>query len=158
MADVKPIPEGYHSVTPYLIADDAAGAIEFYKQAFGATELMRLAAPGGRVGHAELRIGDSRIMLADEFPDMGARSPKAIGGSPVSLHLYVEDVDATVRQAIAVGAKELRPVKDQFYGDRLGSVEDPFGHVWHVSTHKEDVPAEELERRAAAAMGQAGRG
>ena len=115
-----------------------------------------MAAPGGRIGHAELRIGDLRIMLADEFPDMGARSPKAIGGSPVSLHLYVEDVDATVRQAIAAGAKEIRPVKDQFYGDRLGSVEDPFGHVWHVSTHKEDVPGDELERRAAAAMGQAG--
>jgi PhnB protein len=158
MTNVKPIPEGYHSVTPYLIADDAVGAIEFYKKAFGATELMRMAAPGGRIGHAELRIGDSRIMLADEFPEMGARSPKAIGGSPVSLHLYVEDVDATVRQAIAAGAKELRPVKNQFYGDRLGSVEDPFGHIWHVSTHKEDVPADELKRRAAQAMGQGGQG
>ena len=156
MAEVKPIPEGYHSITPYLIADDAAGAIEFYKKAFGASELMRMAAPGGRVGHAELRIGDSRIMLADEFPEMGARSPKAVGGSPVSLHLYVEDVDATVRQAIAAGAREIRPVKDQFYGDRLGTVEDPFGHVWHISTHKEDVPADELKRRAAQAMGQAG--
>jgi len=153
MAEAKPIPEGYHSITPYLIADDAAGAIEFYKKAFGASELMRMAAPGGRVGHAELRIGDSRIMLADEFPEMGARSPKAVGGSPVSLHLYVEDVDATVRQAIAAGAKEIRPVKDQFYGDRLGTVEDPFGHVWHISTHKEDVPADELKRRAAQAMG-----
>jgi PhnB protein len=153
---VKPIPEGYHSITPYLIVGGAAGAIEFYKKAFGAAELMRMAAPGGRVGHAEVRIGDSRIMLADEFPDMNARSPKAFGGSPVSLHLYVEDVDATVRQAIAAGAKELRPVKDQFYGDRLGSVEDPFGHVWHVSTHKEDVPPDELKRRAETAMGQSG--
>jgi PhnB protein len=153
---VKPIPEGYHSVTPYLIVSDAAGAIEFYKKAFGATELLRMPAPGGRVGHAELRIGDSRIMLADEYPDMGARSPKAFGGSPVSLHLYVEDVDAVAKQALAAGAKELRPIKDQFYGDRLGSVTDPFGHVWHISTHKEDLSPEELKQRAAKAMQQGG--
>ena len=151
-SSVRPIPEGYHSLTPYLIVNDAAGAIAFYKKAFGAAELLRMPAPGGRVGHAEVRIGDSRIMLADEFPDMGARGPKAFGGSPVSLHLYVEDVDATTRRAIAAGATELRPVKDQFYGDRLGSVTDPFGHVWHISTHKEDVPVDELKRRAEKAM------
>lgn len=145
---VKPVPEGYHNVTPYLIVDGAAGAIEFYRKAFGATELMRVAAPGGKVGHAEIRIGDSRIMLADEFPDMGARSPKAFGGSPVNLHLYVEDVDAVARQAVAAGAKEVRPVKDQFYGDRSGAFEDPYGHLWHISTHKEDVPEDELKRRA----------
>ncbi len=155
-ASVKPIPEGYHSVTPYLIVSDAAGAIEFYKKAFGATELVRMPAPGGRVGHAELRIGDLRVMLADEFPDMGARSPKAFGGSPVSLHLYVDDVDAVAKRALAAGAKELRPVKDQFYGDRLGSVTDPFGHIWHISTHKEDLSPEELKRRAAKAMRQDG--
>jgi PhnB protein len=152
----RPIPEGYHSVTPYLIVNDAAGAITFYKNAFGAAEVMRMAAPGGRVGHAELSIGDSRIMLADEFPDMGARSPKAIGGTPVSLHLYVEDVDAVAKRAVDIGAKEVRPVKDQFYGDRLGTVEDPFGHVWHISTHVEDVPPDELKRRAEQAMGKAG--
>jgi len=145
---VRPIPEGYDSVTPYVIVDDAASAIAFYKQAFGATEVMRLPAPGGRVGHAELKIGDSRIMLVDEFPDMGGRSPKAIGGSPVSLHLYVEDVDAAAKRAITAGAKEVRPVKDQFYGDRLGSIEDPYGHVWHVSTHKEDLLVDELKRAA----------
>ena len=155
-SSTRPIPEGYHNVTPYLIVSDAAGAIEFYKTAFGATELMRMAAPGGKVGHAEIRIGDSRIMLADEFPDMGARGPKALGGSPVNLHLYVEDVDGVARQAVAAGAKEVRPIKDQFYGDRSGTFEDPYGHVWHVSTHKEDVPEGELKRRAAEAMGQQG--
>jgi PhnB protein len=123
--NVLPIPAGYHSVTPYLIVDDAASAIAFYREAFGATEIMRMAAPGGRVGHAELKIGDSRIMLADEFPEMGARSPKMIGGTPVSLHLYVDDADEVARRAVAAGAKQVRPVKDQFYGDRLGSVEDP---------------------------------
>ncbi len=155
-SSVKPIPEGYHSVTPYLIVDDAAGAIAFYKQAFGATEVMRMPAPGGRVGHAELKIGDSRIMLADEFPDMGARGPKAFGGTPVSLHLYVEDVDAVVKRALAAGAKEVRPIKDQFYGDRLGSVADPSGHVWHISTHKEDMSVDELKRRAEKAMQPSG--
>ena len=155
-SSVRPIPEGYHSLTPYLIVNDAAGAITFYQEAFGATEVMRMDAPGGRVGHAELRIGDSRIMLADEFPDMGARGPKAIGGTPVSLHLYVEDVDAVAKRAVAAGAKEVRPAKDQFYGDRLGTVEDPFGHVWHISTHVEDVPPDELKRRAQQSMGQGG--
>jgi PhnB protein len=153
---VKPIPEGYHSITPYLVVNDAAGAIEFYKSAFGASELMRMTAAAGRVGHAEIRIGDSRIMLADEFPEMGARSARTLGGSPVHIYLYVEDVDAVTGKALAAGAKELRPVKDQFYGDRSGSIEDPFGHVWHVSTHKEDVPPDELKRRAETAMRQSG--
>jgi PhnB protein len=152
----KPIPEGYHSVTPYLAVDDAAGAIAFYKEAFGATEVMRMPAPGGKVGHAEIEIGGSRIMLADEYPDMGFRSPKAYGGSPVNLHLYVGDVDAVARRAAAAGAKELRPVKDQFYGDRTGSFEDPFGHVWHIATRKEDLSPGELKRRAEQAMQQGG--
>jgi PhnB protein len=154
--NVKPVPEGHHSITPYLVVDGAAGAIAFYKKAFGATEVMRMPAPGGKVGHAEIEIGGSRIMLADEYPDMGARSPKAFGGSPVSLHLYVEDVDAVARQAVAAGAKERRPLKDQFYGDRSGTFEDPYGHVWHIATHKEDVPADELKRRAEKAMQQGG--
>ena len=146
--NVKPIPEGYHSVTPYLAVDDAAGAIEFYKKAFGARERMRMPAPGGKIGHAEIEIGGSCIMLADEYPDMNFRSPKAVGGSPVTLHLYVADVDQVARQAIAAGARELRPVKDEFYGDRTGTVQDPFGHVWHLATHKEDVSPGELKRRA----------
>src|SRR5690606_34489781 len=129
-SSVRGIPEGYHSLTPYLAVDDGARAIAFYQEAFGASEVMRMARPNGKVGHAELQIGDSRIMLADEYPDMGFRSPKTYGGSPVGLHLYVEDVDAVARRAVAAGAKELRPVKDQFYGDRTGSFEDPFGHVW----------------------------
>jgi PhnB protein len=144
---VKPIPDGYHTVTPYLIVKDAARAIEFYEQAFGATERMRLTDPGGRVGHAEITIGDSAIMLADEFPEMGVRSPQALGGSPVSLALYVEDVDATADRAVAAGATVVRPVKDQFYGDRSGTFADPFGHVWTVATHKEDVSPDEMNRR-----------
>jgi PhnB protein len=147
---VKPIPEGYHSVTPYLIIKGATEAIEYYKQAFGAVELMRMPAPGGKIGHAEIKIGDSPIMLADEFPEMGYKSPKTLGGSPVSIMIYVADVDTVFDRAIAAGGKEQRPVKDQFYGDRMGTLEDPFGHVWHVATHKEDVPAEEMERRASA--------
>jgi PhnB protein len=153
---LRSIPEGYHSVTPYLAVDDAAAALEFYKQAFGARERMRMPAPGGKVGHAEIEIGDSCIMLADEYPDMGFRSPKAFGGTPVTLHLYVEDVDAVARQAVAAGAKELRPVKDQFYGDRTGTVADPFGHVWHIATRKEDLAPDELKRRAGDAMQQGG--
>jgi len=148
---VNPIPEGYHSVTPYIIVGGAARAIEFYKQAFGATELFRMDGPDGQVGHAEIKIGDSHIMLADEHPQMGARGPQTIGGSPVSLMLYVEDVDATVERAVEAGAKLKRPVADQFYGDRTGGIEDPFGHVWYVATHVEDVPHEELQKRAAAA-------
>jgi PhnB protein len=151
---VKPVPDGYHTVTPYLIVKDAARALEFYKHAFGATEVMRMADPKGRVGHAEIRIGDSPIMLADEFPEIGARSPQTIGGSPVSILLYVEDVDALFRQALAAGGKEQRPIKDQFYGDRSGTLVDPFGHVWHIATHKEDLSREEMDRRAAAAVKQ----
>jgi len=147
---VKTIPEGYHSVTPYLCIDGAAEAIEFYKKAFGAKELSRMPAPGGKVGHAEVQIGDSHVMLADEFPEMGFRSPKSVGGTPVMMHLYVEDVDATVTRAASAGAKVVRAVEDQFYGDRGGKIEDPFGHSWYVSTHVEDVSPEELEKRAAA--------
>jgi PhnB protein len=149
-AKVKPIPDGYHTITPYLSVKGAADAIEFYKKAFGATEVMRLAQPDGRVGHTELQIGESRVMLADEFPEMNFRSPDSIGGTPVHLHMYVENVDAVVSQAVAAGAKLVRPVQDQFYGDRLGTVSDPYGHVWHVSTHKEDLSIEELRKRAAA--------
>jgi PhnB protein len=148
---VKPIPEGYHSVTPYLCVKGAAQAIEFYKKALSATERMRISQPDGRVGHAEVQIGDSVIMLADEFPEIGARSPQSFGGSPVSIHLYVEDADAMFNQAVAAGAKVKRPVADQFYGDRLGGIEDPFGHTWWISTHKEDLSAKEIEKRAASA-------
>ena len=147
---VKPIPDGYHTATPYLIIKDAARAIEFYKQAFGAVEVLRLAGPDGKIGHAEIKIGNSPIMLADEFPEMGYRGPQALGGTPVSLLLYVEDVDVRFRQALAAGAKETRPVKDQFYGDRSGTLMDPFGHVWTLATHKEDVSLEEVTRRAEA--------
>lgn len=146
---VKPIPEGYHSVTPYLIVKGASRAIEFYKKAFGATEVMRFPGPNGTIAHAEIKIGDSVVMLADE--GMGEyRSPEAIGGSPVSLMIYVPDVDKTFEQAKKNGAKETRPVQDQFYGDRSGHLVDPFGHVWTVSTHKEDVSAEEMQRRMSA--------
>jgi PhnB protein len=150
---VNPIPDGYHSVTPYIVVDGGARAIEFYKQAFGATELFRMAGPDGKIGHAEIKIGDSHVMLADEHPEMNARSPQAFGGSPVSLMLYVEDVDATVGRALEAGATLTRPVADQFYGDRTGGVTDPFGHFWYVATHVEDVPPEELKKRAAAAHG-----
>src|SRR5262245_13558843 len=149
-SNVKAVPKGYHNVTPYLIIDGAARALEFYKQVFGATERMRMSSPGGKVGHAEINIGDSIIMLADEHPEMGARAPGAFGGAAVSIMLYVEDVDATVKNAVSRGAKVLQPVEDKFYGDRTGTIEDPFGHHWHVGTHKEDVPEEELRRRAAA--------
>ncbi len=148
---VKPIPEGYHTATPYLIIKGAARAIEFYKKAFGATELMRMAQPDGRIGHAEIRIGNSPIMLADEVPEMGHRSPQSLGGSPVSILLYVEDVDALFNQAVSAGAKVQKPVQDQFYGDRIGGVTDPFGHVWYIATHKEEVSPEEMRKRAAAA-------
>lgn len=153
MPPVQPIPDGYHSVTPYLIVKGAAGAIDFYKAAFGATELTRMTQPDGRVGHAEIKIGDSPVMLADEFPDLGARSPQTIGGTPVSLMIYVPDVDATVAKAVAAGAKLTRPVADQFYGDRVGGITDPFGHAWYVATHQEDLSVEELERRARAHHG-----
>jgi PhnB protein len=148
---VKAIPEGYHTATPYLIVAGAAKAIEFYKRAFGAEEMMRMPQPDGRIGHAEIKIGDSTIMLADENPEMGARSPQSLGGSPVSILLYVEHVDTTFAQAVAAGATAQRPVADQFYGDRTGGVTDPFGHVWYIATHKEDVSPEEMKKRAAAA-------
>ena len=151
MSSPKPIPAGYHSVTPYLIVKDAAGAIDFYKAAFGATECFRMTQPDGRVGHAEIKIGDSVVMLADEFPERGALSAQTLGGTPVSILLYVENVDRVTQQAVAAGAKLARPVADQFYGDRLGTVTDPFGLQWHISTHKEDVSPEEMRRRAAAA-------
>jgi PhnB protein len=146
---VKAIPEGYHSVTPYLIIDGAARAIDFYKRAFDAKELMRIPAANDRIGHAEIRIGDSVIMLADEHPEMDARSPGHFGGTPVSLMVYVPDVDRQFKQALDAGASEVRPVADQFYGDRSGTLKDPFGHSWHLSTHKEDVSMEELSRRMA---------
>jgi len=155
---VQPIPAGYHSVTPYLSIRGAADAIEFYKKAFGAKEIMRMPGPGGSIGHAEIRIGDSRIMLADEFAAMDFLSPKARGGTTVTIHLYMKDVDTAIARASAAGAKVVRPVQDQFYGDRTGSLEDPFGHVWHISTHKEDVPMAELKRRAANLAKQAGSG
>ena len=151
---VKPIPDGYRGATPYLCCRGAGRAIEFYEKAFGASELARMAQPDGRIGHAEIHIGEAVIMLADEFPEMGVRSPQAIGGSPVSIHVYVEDVDAIARQAVAAGAKLVRPVEDQFYGDRNCKLEDPFGHVWMISTHKEDVSPEEMTKRAAKLYGQ----
>jgi PhnB protein len=151
---VKPVPDGYHTATPYLIVSDAARALEFYQRAFGAKELMRFAAPDGKIGHAEIKIGDSVIMLADEFPQMGYRGPKALGGSPVSILIYIDDVDARFARALAAGAVQTQPVEDKFYGDRSGTLVDPFGHVWTLSTHVEDVPPDELARRAEAAMKQ----
>ncbi len=144
---VNHVPDGYHSVTPYLIVKGASRAIDFYKSAFGATEIMRFPGPNNSIAHAELRIGDSVIMLADEGPQGLHRSPDAYGGSPVSLMIYVPDVDKTFKQAIANGATEARAVQDQFYGDRSGNLVDPFGHVWTVATHVEDVSAEEMKRR-----------
>ena len=154
----KPIPEGYHTATPYLIIRGASDAIDFYKKAFGATELFRFPAPDGKIGHAEIKIGDSPIMLADEYPEMGYKGPQSLGGSPVSIMIYVEDVDTVFNRAVASGASVKEPVSDKFYGDRLGTVTDPFGHVWHVSTHKEDVSPEEMERRAKAASAAASGG
>lgn len=152
-ASVKPIPDGYHTATPYVIVKDAAGAIEFYKKAFGAREVMRFADPSGAIRHAEIQIGDSRIMLSGEFEFGGisTKSPQTLGGSSMHLYLYVEDVDAWAKRALAAGAKELMPVVDQWYGDRSGGFTDPYGHVWWIATHKEDVSAEEMKKRAAAA-------
>ena len=147
---VKPIPDGYPSVTPYLIVAGAAAAIAFYQHVFGAKVRLRLDGPNGKIGHAEVAIGDSLIMLADEHPEMGALAPSTIGGTPVGLHVYVEDVDGVAAKAVAAGATLKRPVENQFYGDRLGSIVDPFGHLWHISTHIEDVSPEEIGRRAAA--------
>ncbi|MBI1901851.1 MAG: VOC family protein [Planctomycetia bacterium] len=149
---VKPIPDGYHTATPYLICQGAAQAIDYYKKGLGATEMFRFAAPDGKIGHAEIKIGDSVIMLADEYPDMGFKSPKALGGTPVSIMLYVDNVDARFNQAVAAGATVMRPVKDQFYGDRSGTLVDPFGHVWTIGTHKEDLSPDEMHKRAEATM------
>jgi PhnB protein len=154
MANVKPIPDGYPRVTPYLQVDGASAAIDFYTKVFGATERMRMPSPGGKVGHAELEIGNSLIMLADEFPEMGVLGPKTIGGTPVTISLYVEDVDDVFERAIAEGAVSVRGVENQFYGDRAGQLEDPFGHRWSVATHVEDVPPDEMAKRAAEAMSQ----
>lgn len=148
-APVKYKPEGFHTATPYLIVNDAAAAIEFYKRAFGATELERIADEAGAIRHAEIKIGDSPFMMTEEtpsFPDY--LSPQSRGGTPVHIYLYVENVDALFNQAIAAGATELQPVRDQFYGDRSGGVTDPFGHVWYIATHIEDVSAEEIKRRS----------
>lgn len=150
---VNPIPEGYHTVTPYLIMRNASRAIEFYKEAFGAQELLRMPAPNDRIGHAELQIGSSRVMLADEHPEIGIVGPETRGGATQSLMLYVDDVDTMFDRAVKAGAKADRPVADQFYGDRMGSLTDPFGHVWHIATHVEDVSPEEMQRRAAAQHG-----
>lgn len=147
MAQARKIPTGYHSVTPYLVVRGAAEAIAFYQRAFGAQEKLRLSSPDGKIGHAEIEIGDSRVMLADEHPDWGALGPLSIGGTPTSLMVYVEDVDAVFARAVAAGAKEVRPVQDQFYGDRSGFLEDPFGHRWSIATHIEDVPQAEVQRR-----------
>jgi PhnB protein len=146
------IPEGYPRLTPYLIVDGASDAIDFYSSVLGATERMRFPGPDGKVGHAELELGDSVIMLADEFPEMDARGPRALGGSPVSLLVYVEDVDGAFERAVQAGAIALRAVEDRFYGDRVGRFEDPYGHRWDVATHTEDVPPEEMSKRAAEAM------
>jgi PhnB protein len=151
---VTAIPAGYHAVTPYLAIRGAAAALEFYKKALGAKEIMRMPGPKGDIGHAEIRIGDSRIMLADEYPEIQFLGPASRGGTTVSIHLYVKDVDAMVARAVAAGAKLTRPVADQFYGDRTGSLEDPFGHVWHVATHKEDLSMAELRKRAEQAAKQ----
>jgi PhnB protein len=146
-AKVKPIPDGYRSVTPYLMVKGAAEAIDFYKRAFNARERMRVPGPGGKIMHAEIEIGDSVVMLAEEFPDMGALGPLSIGGTPVGIHLYVENVDAIFKQALSAGAREERPLQNQFYGDRSGSLIDPFGHKWNLATHVEEVSPEELQRR-----------
>jgi PhnB protein len=147
----KPIPEGYH-ITPYLAVDDAAEAIEYYKEVFGAKERVRMDAPDGKIGHAELEIGDSLVMLADAFPQFATRPPKELGGTSVSVFMYVEDVDAVVKKAVDAGATITTEVVDQFWGDRFGSVKDPFGHVWSIATHVEDIPPEEMAERAKAAM------
>jgi PhnB protein len=149
---VKPVPEGYNTATPYLAVENAAEAIEYYKKAFGAKERVRMDAPGGKIGHAELEIGDSLVMLADPFPQASTRPPKELGGTTASIFLYVEDVDAVVKQAVDAGATVTMEVADQFWGDRFGSITDPFGHLWSIATHVEDVPPEEMAERAKEAM------
>jgi PhnB protein len=153
---VKPIPAGFHSVTPYLVVHDAASAIEFYKRAFGAKEVMRMEGPHGKIGHAELKIGDSIVMLADEMPTMSTRSPRSLGGTTAGVMLYLENVDATFKQAVAAGATIEAPLDNMFWGDRYGKVTDPFGHSWSLATHKEDVAPEEMETRAKEAMAKMG--
>ena len=150
----QPVPEGYHTVTPYLAVEDAARAIEFYTRAFGAKEAVRMDAPGGKIGHAELEIGDSRIMLSDPFPQASTKPPKELGGTSFSVMLYVEDVDAAFKRAVDAGATVSMELADMFWGDRFGSVTDPFGHSWSLATHVEDVPPEEMAERAKAAMAQ----
>jgi PhnB protein len=145
----KPIPEGYSTVMPYLSVDGAAEAIEFYKTMFGAVESVRMPQPDGSIGHAELTIGDSVVMLSDEFPDMGVLSPKSIGGTPVTLNVYVDDADDVVDRAVSAGATVVQPIEDRFYGDRAGQILDPWGHRWNVATHVEDVSPEEMQRRLA---------
>jgi len=152
---VKPIPDGYNAVMPYLIVDSATKAIEFYKTVLGATERMRLDAPGGRIGHAELAIGGSVLMLADEHPEIGALGPRSVGGTPVGVMVYLPNVDVAVERAVAAGGKLVSPVENKFYGDRMATIEDPFGHKWYLSTHVEDVPPDEIARRAAAMQGAA---
>jgi PhnB protein len=152
----KPIPEGYQTVSPYLAVEDAARAIEYYTNAFGAKEVVHMDAPNGQIGHAELQIGDSRVMLADPFPQSSTRPPKELGGTSVSVFMYVEDVDATVKQAVSAGATVTMEVADQFWGDRFGTITDPFGHVWAIATHVEDVPPDEMAERAKAAMAAMG--
>jgi PhnB protein len=151
--NVEPVPAGRGAPIPYLCIKGAAKAIDYYKKVFGAEELMRMADPSGRVGHAELKIGEGVVFLADEFPEMGVVGPESLGGSPVTIHLYVKDVDKVAEQATAAGGKMLRPVEDQFYGDRAGKLQDPFGHIWWISTHKEEVSPEEMKSRAAKAFG-----
>ena len=150
---VKPIPDNYPQVTPYLCVDGAAAAIDFYGKVLGANERMRMGGPDGKIGHAELQIGTGLVMLADEFPGMGQRSPRSLGGSPVTVSVYVDDVDAVFAAALEAGATEVRAVEDQFYGDRTGQFSDPFGHLWSVASHVEDVSPEEMARRAEAMAG-----
>ena len=151
---VKPIPDGFHTLTPHIVVSDAAAAIDFYKEAFGAKEAMRMPGPGGKIMHALIQIGDSKVMLNDEFPEMGgALSPSSLGGSPVTLTLYVPDVDRTFEQAIAAGATVKMPAADQFWGDRYGMLTDPFGHLWAVANHIEDLTPEQIAQRAAAFSG-----
>ena len=151
----KPIPDGFHTLTPHLVVKGASKAIDFYKKAFGAQEIKRMPGPDGKsIIHADLKIGDSRLLLVDEFPDMNARGPQTVGGTPVSIHMYVEDADAAFEKAVAAGAEVRMPLADQFWGDRYGVVTDPFGHVWSIATHKEDLTPEEIGRRAQAAFSE----